>query len=111
MAKTTIVRITDDLDGSAAQKTVSFSFEGKSYEIDLSKKNATALEKALKPYIEAARRVRRPTGRATGRSGNVSLQGKRDLNVIRAWARANGYMVADRGRIPVNVVEAFESAN
>ena len=47
MAKTTIVQLTDDLDGSEADKTVSFSLDGVSYEIDLSQKNASALEKAF----------------------------------------------------------------
>ena len=38
MAKTTIIQITDDLDGSKDAKEVSFSFQGADYTIDLSKK-------------------------------------------------------------------------
>ncbi len=30
---------------------------------------------------------------------------------VRAWARANGFQVSDRGRIPSEVVAAFEAAN
>ena len=47
MAKKTVVLLTDDLDGSDAEETVSFMLDGRTYEIDLSKKNAAKLRKAL----------------------------------------------------------------
>lgn len=34
-----------------------------------------------------------------------------DSHVIRAWARASGYDVPDRGRIPAPITEAWEQAN
>lgn len=68
MAKTVSVKLTDDLDGSTAEETVSFGLDGKSYEIDLSKRNAAALRKALLPYLEAARLTGRGAGRAAGRA-------------------------------------------
>lgn len=65
MAKTVTVKLTDDLDGGTAEETVSFALDGKSFEIDLSKRNAGALRKALLPYIDAAR----PTGRGARGAG------------------------------------------
>ena len=56
MATETFTRLVDDIDGSKAERTVVFSWDGKGYAIDLSKKNIAALEKALKPYVAAARR-------------------------------------------------------
>ena len=56
MAKQTTVTVTDDLDGSANAKEVTFSLNGESWTIDLSAKNRNALEKALKPYIAKATR-------------------------------------------------------
>ena len=105
MAKTIVTQYTDDMDGSKAQGTVRFSYNGAAYEIDLSAKNAKALEKALDPYISAARKVR--AGRAT-RRGRDARSAKRNLAEVRAWALDNGYTVADRGRIPSAVMEAFE---
>ena len=35
MAKTVIVKLTDDIDGGDAEETVYFSLDGKSYEIDV----------------------------------------------------------------------------
>jgi len=40
MAQKTLILLQDDLDGSEAAETVSFGLDGKSYEIDLSEKNA-----------------------------------------------------------------------
>ena len=41
----------------------------------------------------------------------VARSSKGGLAEIRDWARANGYEVSDRGRIPGNVMEAYEAAN
>jgi hypothetical protein len=105
MAKTIVTQYTDDIDGSKAQGTVQFSYNGSAYEIDLSAKNAKAFEKALDPYISAARKVRRSTGGTARRSRRAESA---DLAEIRTWANQNGYQVADRGRIPAAVIEAFQ---
>ena len=55
MAKTVIVKLTDDLDGGDADETVDFALDGKSYEIDVSAANAAKLRGALQPFIERAR--------------------------------------------------------
>ncbi len=55
MAKTVIVKLSDDIDGSDADETVRFALDGKTYEIDLSANNASRLRGALRPYIEKAR--------------------------------------------------------
>jgi hypothetical protein len=55
MAKTVIVKLTDDLDGGDADETVQFALDGKDYEVDLSAANASTFRDALKPYIEKGR--------------------------------------------------------
>jgi hypothetical protein len=55
MAKTVIVKLTDDLDGGDADETVTFALDGRSYEIDLSSANANRLRDAVKPFVEKAR--------------------------------------------------------
>ena len=103
---TTVVELTDDIDGGKAQQTVRFAFDGHQYEIDLSKKNANALSKALKPYVDSARKVRAARARA-----GTTRRGVQQSNVseIRAWAKSNGYDISDRGRIPAAVVEAYQA--
>ena len=45
MAKKTVVEWVDDIDGTAASETVTFTIDGSRYEIDLSEKNAAKLRK------------------------------------------------------------------
>jgi hypothetical protein len=59
MAQRTVVRLTDDLDGSEAATTITFSFDGVQYEIDLNKPNAADLREAVDPYVDAVPPSRR----------------------------------------------------
>src|SRR5689334_7998544 len=95
MARQTQILLTDDLDGA-------------SFEIDLSKKNADKLTRAIGPYIEAGRRVRS----ASGRSGRTAARasGPRPADV-RAWAKDQGMEVSDRGRVPAELIVRFQAAN
>jgi hypothetical protein len=113
MATETFTRLVDDLDGSKAERTVAFSWDGKSYSIDLSRKNIAALERSLQPFIAAARRTHpsrqaRGRGRRTARGG--AIENTRDSRLIREWARANGYQVSDRGRIGAEIITAYQAA-
>ena len=109
MAKQTIVRLTDDLDGNEADETVYFGFRGTEYEIDLSAKNANAFEKSLAKYMDAGRRTAaRRAGRGGGR--RAAAAGRGDLTAIRSWARDHGYEISDRGRIPNEIRDAYETS-
>jgi hypothetical protein len=55
MAKTVIVKLTDDIDGGDAEETVYFSLDGKSYEIDVNEANADRVRSAFEPFIAKAR--------------------------------------------------------
>jgi hypothetical protein len=103
----TTTRYTDDIDGSAAAGTVNFSFNGVNYEIDLSKANTRALEKAMAVYVGHARKVRNTRSRANRRSGGST----HDLADVRAWAKANGFEVSGRGRVARAVLEAYDAAH
>jgi len=109
MAKKVTVSLVDDLDGkSAADETVFFGLDGISYEIDLSARNAKKLRGAYQPFIDAGRRVGGRRRRAAGAS-RVSTDRARAA-AIRQWARENGYQVASRGRIPAELVDAYDAA-
>ncbi len=72
MAKTVFVKLTDDLDGSDAEESVSFVIDGKSYQIDLSNANAGKLRKELEPYIVKAQRSGRAARSRPESSGRVT---------------------------------------
>jgi hypothetical protein len=109
MTKTMVEQLVDDLDGTPGERTVTFTWDGIAYEIELSKKNATAFEKTLKPYLDVARRVK--TKSTSSRRGGAVRGGKRDLSEIRSWAEHHGFEVSSRGRIASSVIEAYDAAN
>jgi len=55
MAKTLIVKLSDDIDGGDADETLRFGLDGKAYEIDLSAANAAKLRGVLQPFIDKGR--------------------------------------------------------
>ncbi len=113
MAQKTIVQLIDDIDQGAAEETVSFALDGTSYEIDLSAKNAGKLRDVLAVYIANARRSGRSAGRpaSSPRRGRASRGDREQTQAIREWARKNGFKVGEKGRIPANVLEAYNAAN
>ncbi len=109
MAKKTVVTelLVDDIDGSTGDRTINFTWDGVAYEIELSKRNAAAFEKTMKPYLDGGRRVRSTRARRVA----VARNGKRDLAGIRSWAEQNGFAVSSRGRIATAVLEAYDAAH
>ena len=71
LAQHVLTRLVDDLDGSEAVATVSFSLDGVSFEIDLSEGHLAEFRAALHPYIRVARQTSgvRETVRTTTRAG------------------------------------------
>src|SRR5262245_34873207 len=108
MAQETIVRLLDDIDGRPADETVTFALDGVAYEIDLRTKNADKLRKVFAPYVEkgrkgGTRRVGRPVTR-----GRTAHNRERAAD-IRGWAKQHGITINDRGRIPAEIVHAYEA--
>jgi hypothetical protein len=109
------VVLTDDLDGSEAAETITFTVNGQDYEIDLSEENAQRFYDTFDTYIENSRRVERqpaPTrrGRGNGRRRSGS-RGRDDIPQIRAWAESQGMDVSARGRIKKEVLDAYDEAH
>ena len=104
MARRTVV--VDDIDGSEDARTVTFSVDGSTWRIDLSEQNRQRLREALGEFIESAVKV---SARRRPRAALDSAPPV-DLADVRAWARENGYEVSDRGRIPKDIMQAYEAA-
>jgi hypothetical protein len=104
MATQTVVTVTDDLDGSEAEETISFALDGTEFEIDLSKAHAKDLRGALAPYIKVARK----SGRRRAGRRRTAGSDKDETKAIRVWARQQGMEVSDRGRIPAEIQRAYK---
>ena len=106
MAQKVQVVLVDDVDGGTADETVSFALDGVAYQIDLSAANAASLREALAPWVGHARRAGRSA--AGRRAPRASKSG--NSSEIRAWAKAQGLEVNERGRVPAGIVAMYEAA-
>jgi hypothetical protein len=94
MAKTVIVKLTDDIDGGDADETVYFSLDGKSYEIDVNSDNAGRVRAALEPFIAKGRasgsaarpRTARPSNGGSSEKTLFSQLSAEEKARFRAWA-------------------------
>lgn len=126
MAQKVLVELVDDLDGSVGAdiESVMFGLDGAEYTIDLNGDNAERLRDILGEFVEVARRTGGRIKRGTPAGGKKTASAPRLTVVpttahrprevtqaIRQWATSNGLEVADRGRIPVSVLEAYDEAH
>ncbi|QPK81507.1 Lsr2 family protein [Schaalia sp. ZJ405] len=103
--KKTIVELIDDIDGTVAERTVPFAFNGVTYEIDLSSEHIAEFTQAMERWIGAGRRT---GGRVVVRSGQPVRQS--EASKIREWAKDNGVEVNERGRIPAAIVAQYRAS-
>lgn len=109
----TTVLFEDDITGQEVPedqiKSIKFAYDSVAYLIDLGPESAAKFDKAMAPYVQAARRVggkQAPAATGGSRGGKKSKPQQ-----IREWAREHGIEVAPSGRIPQEVREQFEAAN
>ncbi len=107
MAKKIITTVTDDLDGTANARSVTFGLDGVAYSIDLSARNEKKLRDSLQEFINHAARQR---GAAPSKPATV--RGERDYDIagLRKWAAKKGIEVPSRGRIPNAIVEQYKAS-
>src|ERR1700756_3165947 len=73
------VTLVDDLDQAKADETVSFSLDGRDYEIDLSRAHAGELRKMADRYIAAARKARTAVHPRSGRRTQADRERSRRI--------------------------------
>lgn len=100
--------VESDLSGDLGAETTLIGLHGEVMSIDLTSSERANLDEVFAPYIEHGRKLRPMTVKAfTPREVPESTSQERAE--IRAWARAEGYEVADHGQIPNKVVKAYRS--
>lgn len=124
-SKSVIMRVCDlHRESVPAVKTVRFTWEGTRHQLDLCTDHLDEVESAVNQWVRGtttsagARRggrkaaAARPAraakrSRAKRASSSAASNPSREL---RTWAKANGFNVSDRGRIPSDVRTAYEAA-
>ena len=128
MGRRVIQLLTDDLDGSDADDTIRFGVDGVEYEIDLSLAHANEFRAFMRRYTDAGRRM----GKMSSGRPKVTIPRQRDTWIdravgapagtthstydpdareerarVRSWAKSHGVHVPDRGRIRIDVLNAY----
>lgn len=107
MAKVETVQIVDDLTGKTLDgediNRIKFAVDGKEYLLEVSNANAEKFYAAMEKWVAAAQPVKK------GRSKRLSRA--KEIRAVRAWAIENGYEVSERGRVPNDILEAYQEAN
>ncbi len=118
MAKKTLVETFDDVSGEridtqiVPDPTITFAIDGVEYEIDLGAKNRDKFYAIFEPYVQAARKVGGRTRRtSTGVAAKPSGLSKVEIVKIRDWAQEEGLKVSARGRLPKELVDAYQKRN
>ena len=84
-----------------------FSVDGREYEIDLCLGHSERFDEAVSSFATHARKA---SGRPLRTKRRTAAHRKHSARV-RAWAKANGFVVSERGRIPADVVTRYESTH
>lgn len=109
MARKEVTQYFDDLDGTHLHdedvNVVRFALDGTHYVVDLSSANAAKLRSALQPFIDVARKETPAVKRQAAPRRNTRAK------TIRKWAQDQGLDVADRGKIPTEIIDAFDAAH
>lgn len=105
MARQEHVSVTCDYPHSEDRgeaETITFGYDGKSYEIDACREHAISIRRQMTQLVERARPVsgRRPPRKRNTAARQLAAE-KRD------WARRNGFAVNDRGRLPDEAEKAW----
>jgi hypothetical protein len=109
--------IREETDPAEPRQTVRFGLDGQEYEVDLSEESAAELRETVRRYIAAGRRAGRPAGAPrtartparTARTARGTTADDADPAAVRAWARAHGHRISDRGPIPARVRQAYDA--
>jgi Lsr2 len=109
--------LVDDLTGAPIPagrgRTVSFSVDDDTYEIDLTAANIGHLHLALARFVDAARPLSPASApfRVTAVAASAGRKSPEMLAAIRHWARRHGYDVPRSGRVPSGVQAAYDAAH
>jgi hypothetical protein len=107
MAEQIIVNRTDDIDGTPADTTILFSFDGNDYIIDLNAENARTLRDVFGDWTSHARLA---NGTVHGNQARPRTPASRErAKAIRTWAHHRGLPVKDKGRISDDIAMQYDN--
>jgi Lsr2 len=120
MAKSVVVLASCDQPHEGDEKvtegviTIQFGYQGKTYETELCPAHVEEYHAWMSDYlthgaqvVSGAKPRHNKLVKAPAKRGNRQAKGN-DPAAIREWAKNNGYLVNERGRISAEVVRAYD---
>jgi hypothetical protein len=111
MAQRVQTVLVSDLSGDeveAGRESVTFSYKGVDYVIDLTAKEADEFDRVMAVYVTRARKAPRSNRRP---SGDATRSNAQRTQRMRRWAAEQGLDYPRRGRLPKSLVEAYDAAH
>ncbi|GAA1769306.1 Lsr2 family protein [Nostocoides vanveenii] len=102
--------VESDISGEPGAETTLLGIKGEVLELDMTPAERAALEEVLAPYVARGRKLG-PMSAKPSTPRRVPQTTPEERAEIRAWAKAEGYEVADHGQIPNAVVTAYRAAH
>lgn len=100
--------VESDISGKPDAATVTFGLGDSWFEIDLTDEERKELESSLKRYVDKGRKATPPKGEKKKLVPDTTPE---EREKIREWGRSNGFTVPARGRIPKEVMKAYDEAH
>lgn len=97
-----VVEVTSDVSGEKGANTVTYSYKGQSYSIDLTETEEKEFHDILTPYIAVSQVGKRRAPRVRSNPEETAK--------VREWAASAGYTLNENGRIPNDVRKAYADA-
>jgi hypothetical protein len=96
---------------AAAEETVTVAFGRRRVPLEVCGQHRGEIAKVMEPYLAAAADAHRRRAAAGLGRGALPLEPHEDLEVIRAWALAEGLPVSRRGGVSHQVIERYRAAH
>lgn len=97
-----------DISGEPEAVTATIGVDGVWHEVDLTETEKDELQQIIAPYVSAGRRIGPTLSQKKKLVPDTTVE---ERDEIRAWARDNGYELAEYGRIPKKIFAAYNNAH
>jgi len=108
-----VTRVLDNLDrtpiSDGTGERIVFAYQGREYEMDLNDANAARYHEVMTGYADSATRIGGRGAKAKPAPKSTDTAPRPDRTGIRQWAREHGYTINSYGKLPRDVLDAWDS--
>lgn len=108
---TRMMRVCDVCDAPASGESIRFGWGSSFYETDLCEQHSSDLVTLVERVIRSARRMGAGVSSTPASISPTPVRRARiDTKDVRAWAKAQGIEVNDKGRVPESLIQQYQDS-